>query len=148
MDVIKKDADCIQWDVQPRLIDAGENGMLVEMQWGWDAWATPEELANRGDDVPSGFDGVVMNIEQARELRDQLTAIVESSEAAVVTEEHAAILKRIDELSARHDDQLRDAFPGPAHERRNDAPLTPRQNPPTAILRVQRTSHSQRHTTP
>jgi hypothetical protein len=112
MDVIKKDADCIQWDVQPRLIDAGENGMLVEMQWGWDAWATPEELANRGDDVPSGFDGVVMNIEQARELRDQLTAIVESSEAAVVTEEHAAILKRIDELSARHEDQLRDAFPG------------------------------------
>jgi 23S rRNA maturation-related 3'-5' exoribonuclease YhaM len=105
MEVIDKDEDSvgILWDVRPKLVNAHANGMLVEMQWGWDAWATKEWLASKADDSPSGYDSVVMTVDQARDLRDALTAIIDSPEALIVTPENAELKARIDELNEKID---------------------------------------------
>lgn len=66
----------IRWNIIPILKeDQGE--WVVELQWGWTAGMSEEQLANWAEDAPRGYDCVLTNPEMAEELRDRLTKLLE-----------------------------------------------------------------------
>lgn len=67
----------IYWNVIPLFVDGGEDGSLVQLQWGWTAGMTEKNLEEIAEDAPKGFDSVTMTWEGAIELRDKLNELIE-----------------------------------------------------------------------
>lgn len=71
------------WHVHVR--EGREDGHLptVELEWGWDAGLTPEELAQRGADTPRGRGAVRTTLEDARRLHARLGDLLEQLDLKV-----------------------------------------------------------------
>jgi hypothetical protein len=68
--------DDVFWNIVPIAIDCKDNGILVELQWGWTAGMSEEEIARLAEDSPQGCESVTTTLEMAKELRDKLDEIV------------------------------------------------------------------------
>lgn len=72
--------DSIFWNIVPVVRESKDDGTLVELQWGWTAGMSEEDLANVAEDAPTGYESVTTTLDMARELRDKLTKIIEEHE--------------------------------------------------------------------
>ena len=61
----------ILWNITP-IIKNDDGQQIVELQWGWTAGLTPEEMENYAEDAPQGYDYVQTTPEMARELIEKL----------------------------------------------------------------------------
>jgi hypothetical protein len=71
--------DDIRWEIEllatGGVFQAGKGWAKepdIELQWGWTAGMTEEELENYADDAPRGHDSVKLSLDSARRLRDKL----------------------------------------------------------------------------
>ena len=48
----------------------------IELEWGWTADMTDEDLENLADDAPKDKDSVCITLSFARDLRDRLSEII------------------------------------------------------------------------
>jgi len=53
----------------------------IQLEWGWTAGMTEEDMENYADDAPTGKDSVLTTVGMARELRDKLDEIIAQHEA-------------------------------------------------------------------
>jgi len=67
----------IFWKVYPIVIGKNGKNVLVQLQWGWTAGMTEEDLERYADDAPRGYDCVTTTLDMAKELRDELDEIIE-----------------------------------------------------------------------
>ena len=69
--------DDIFWEIQTKLLDE-KNGdePIIEMEWGWSAGLTKEELLQISEDDPIGKNGVRILLSQAKRLRNSLDKII------------------------------------------------------------------------
>ncbi len=51
-------------------------GPVVELEWGWTAGMSEEELENYADDAPTGKDSVLTTLSMAKGLRGRLDEII------------------------------------------------------------------------
>lgn len=105
-EVVLKPED-IFWNIVPIVRDAGLDGIVVELQWGWTAGMTPEQMKNYAEDAPKGYDKVATNLDMARELRDKLNVIIEQYEQ-IHNERRDAFQK---EYQEKYGEILKKAFP-------------------------------------
>ena len=90
--------ESIRWNIKP-LVREAEDGVMVELQWGWTAGMTEEDLKNYAEDAPTGYDSVTTTLDLAEELRDQLNVIIEQHKV------------RHEELRAASDRKMQEMFP-------------------------------------
>ena len=72
--------DSVRWNILADPIEA-EDGVLVKLEWGWTAGMTEKDFENYADDAPRGSDSVCTGLDQAEELRDKLTEIINQHKA-------------------------------------------------------------------
>lgn len=89
----------IFWCVRPFFVDGDEDGSLVQLQWGWTAGMTEKDFENLADDAPRGLGAVTMTFNDAIELRDKLTTLIEANK-------HNAKERVISEETQRLSDEL------------------------------------------
>jgi hypothetical protein len=68
--------DSIWWKICPVVREDLGDGIAVELQWGWTAGMSEEELKNWADDAPTGYESVTTTLDMADELADKLKEIV------------------------------------------------------------------------
>ena len=67
----------ILWYIIPTVKEV-DSEMVVDLQWGWTAGMSDQEVAETwADDAPRGYDSVVTSFDGAIELRDKLTALID-----------------------------------------------------------------------
>jgi hypothetical protein len=57
-----------------------EKQPIVQLEWGWTAGLSEEDLSNIAEDAPTGKSSVVTNLEFIKLLRDDLNQLIESLE--------------------------------------------------------------------
>lgn len=57
------------------------NSNIIELSWGWTAGMTDEELKEYAEDAPHGKESVRTTLDMAKELRDDLTRIIDATES-------------------------------------------------------------------
>lgn len=80
------------WNILTSVDVKKDDGVIVELSWGWTAGMTEKELENYAEDAPRGHESVVTTLDMAKDLRDRLTKIIDEHE-----EEHNEIRKRVEE---------------------------------------------------
>lgn len=61
--------------------EAPAGGPVIELEWGWTAGMTEEDMENYADDAPTGKDSVLTTLDMAKGLRDRLDEIISRHEA-------------------------------------------------------------------
>lgn len=87
----------ILWEVIPRVVNAGLNGVLVQLHWGWTG--PDEDLINYAEDAPRGFDSVLIGLSQLTDLRDRLNAVIEQHGSEEI--QHPRMVAELADLNAR-----------------------------------------------
>jgi hypothetical protein len=77
--LVELDSQSIFWNIISIPKD-DEDGKYIELQWGWTAGMSEEDLKNVAEDAPTGYDFVRILPDQAKDLRDQLDAWLASIE--------------------------------------------------------------------
>lgn len=78
----------IFWNLVPIARETKRDGVLVELQWGWTAGMSEEDMKDYADDAPKGYNSVVTNLEMAKILRDNLDKIISKYEKKKEVNEH------------------------------------------------------------
>lgn len=71
----------IRWSIEPIVHEKLDEGIIIELQWGWTAGMTEEDLKNWADDAPTGYDYMITNLDLVEELRDKLNVIIDKYKA-------------------------------------------------------------------
>lgn len=97
--IISSFEDDIFWCVTPYFVDGGNDGSLVQLQWGWTAGMTEKDFENLADDSPRGLGAVTMSFDDAVDLRDKLTVLIETNKhnvkQRVISEETQRLTEEI-----------------------------------------------------
>lgn len=88
----------ILWNVHPVAREA-EEGVVVDLEWGWTAGMSEEDMKTLAPDCPRGHDFVRTTLRHAKLLRDALNEIIEKHEA------------RDEELQMEGEKRFREKFP-------------------------------------
>lgn len=62
----------IAWNVVP----VAKEDDLIELQWGWTAGLTEEQLKDYAEDAPHGYESVTINKDFAKELIKKLVELL------------------------------------------------------------------------
>ncbi len=81
------DADEVYWEVE--VIDHGDvghkgpigGGPMIQLQWGWTAGMTADQLKYVADDAPTGYDHMNITLEGAKRLREKLDILIRRHKA-------------------------------------------------------------------
>lgn len=99
--VLQPFEDDIFWYVNPFFVDGGDDGSLVQLQWGWTAGMTEKDFENLADDAPKGLGAVTMTFNAAVDLRDKLNLLIENNKdnikERVISEEVKRLSKELAE---------------------------------------------------
>lgn len=76
---VEIDSGSIRWNIIPIVKDAADC-IEIELQWGWTAGMSEEDMKNYAEDAPSGYNSVTTTLDMAKELRDKLNIIIEQHE--------------------------------------------------------------------
>jgi len=82
---IKDPAHNVFWKIDAIARKTEQNDVVVELQWGWTAGMSEEDLKNCADDAPQGYEYVKTTLEMAKQLRDDLNKIIEQYELPKAT---------------------------------------------------------------
>ena len=75
--VVPIDPSDVFWKVYAKELDLpSEKSTVIQLEWGWTAGMSEEELENYAKDAPEGKASVLTTLEMATELRDQLNEII------------------------------------------------------------------------
>lgn len=71
------DPDSIFWKIYAiERSDLKEREPVIQLEWGWTAGMSDEDLKNIADDAPQGKGMVQTTLSMAKELRDDLDKII------------------------------------------------------------------------
>lgn len=77
---IPLESNSILWRIYPKVHVTENDGVLVELQWGWTAGMTEEDLENYAEDAPTGYESVTTNLDSIKELVEDLQNIIHKYE--------------------------------------------------------------------
>lgn len=73
------------WNILPMVKDAGADGKVIQLQWGWTAGFSEEDLKRLADDSPRGYESVTTTVDMAKELVERLNKAIKEAENGSLT---------------------------------------------------------------
>lgn len=76
--MVRLEAQGMFWDIYPyKVWVKGEEKPCFQLRWGWTAcFENEEDMKNLAEDVPKGYDLVIITEDQARDLLERLSNLL------------------------------------------------------------------------